>query len=78
VLVDFDLASILNFSLDLLIMILIKFRPLFPGILQEKILFSPAYFPKTMSLDDVPVLPGLIPDDRTFDVSIDPNDFLLR
>jgi len=49
---DFDLPSILHFSLDLVIMILIKFRPLLPSILLQKSLVPIAYFPEIMSLNE--------------------------
>lgn len=62
-LTDFDLPSVFHISLDLVIMILIKLRPLLPDVLPEKSLVSVAYFPETMILNDIHVLPHLVPDD---------------
>lgn len=77
-LINFDLASVFHFGLDMLIVIFIKFGPLFPDILPKKSLVATTYLPETMSFDDVPILPGLILDGKTFDVSIEPDDFLLH
>ena len=63
VLDDFDLPSILYISLELVIMILIKLQPLLLGVLPEKSLVFVTYFPETMILNDIPVLPRLVPDD---------------
>lgn len=69
---------VLHLGLVQLILILVDFWPFLPRIFSEECLVPIPNLLEVIFLDDIMVLPCLIPNNQNFDASIEPYYLLLR